>query len=398
MATSEVTDQVYRNRLGQWVSLINERGLAGAVSFGYPTYTHCGTMGHSTIRFLTGWTARFEPTAVVVRPDGQTMLVVCGAHDLLYARAEFPWFSTVESAPADLMMEVCLQWLGGNAGSVGVTGDFPYQMMRELNKSRKVVSLDEDSAQLRKIKDAFALRHHEQAAATSDAMVDKFFAKLASEDNLVGQDVMASAEYAGRVQGAELCVCWLGIGNGGRPSYRMEQVAGRDYPSGERAIMGTYTTAEGYFAHSLRTGFRSAGPLTPSARDGMAMAIDQHAVAASAIVPGEPASAVTRKALNWIDNQERAELGAACLRQGHFLGLDYAEYPTNSRAFPQPPQYFTQRRDDLCPEVVFEPGMVLEVHTNFDHPDFGLMVMGDVYAVTETGARRLTQAPQNPYL
>lgn len=394
-------NQPYLKRIESWRQQILARQLGGSVSFGYPSFTASGTSGHSTIRHLSGWTARFGPSALAVRADGETLLVVPTGHDLIYARAAFPWIGSVESTPPPNVARVASHWLSrsGSSSHIGLTGyaDVPYTVMTALMKDCTITNMDAFAAEERMIKDSSALSNHRRAAAHSDVMVEHFFSSLKSTEDLDGRRMMAEVEAAGRLEGAELSACWLAVGNEGRASYRIEEVEGRSYPPSEKALLGTYVTHSGYFAHCLRTGFRTDRGLHAEAHNVLGMAVEQQSRATAAIQAGKPARTVAEEALAWIDEQPKAQLGESCFRQAHFLGLDYAEYPTG-HAFAQAPCWFSKNPGagaDL--DATLESGMVMEVHTNFEHEDFGLIVMGDVFLVTEAGSERLTKAPQNPY-
>lgn len=388
-----VAKELYTTRLSEWRRLLGEHGYHASISYGYPSTTGSGTRGHSVIRHLTGFTPRFGSALLVVSRDGKSWLIVPTGHDREYARTAFPWIDHVESAPLTDGMQAALTWIAGST-PIALTGskEAPSSFWAAL-KQCSATSFDDTAAESLLIKDEFAIDQHRCAAAVSDSMIDAFKKALGATPRQSLDSMMADIEHVGRAQGAEIAACWLATGRNGRPSYRLEELAGQYVEPGDKALIGTYVTFGGYWAHSLRTDF-APGAASEASMTALNMAVEQHATASEAIAPGGNALEITRRSLDWIRKSKGASLGRYCFRQGHFMGLEYAE-PASESAFPQSEVWYSIQADrGSLPGKLLEPGMVLELHTNFEHEDLGLIVLGDVYQVTERGRRRLTTVPQ----
>jgi Xaa-Pro aminopeptidase len=77
----------------------------------------------------------------------------------------------------------------------------------------------------------------------------------------------------------------------------------------------------------------------------------------------------------------------------HFIGADYAEYPSAiTAAVPSLGRFFPSPEPRLV-EFPLEVGMTMELHPNVCPPGLGFGSVGDVFRVGEHGAERLTSYP-----
>ena len=83
--------------------------------------------------------------------------------------------------------------------------------------------------------------------------------------------------------------------------------------------------------------------------------------------------------------------GALTFRPAHGIGLDYSERPITD-FFPQP---YAAVEGPRPQRLVFEPGMVLELHPNVMDPRAGFAALGDLCLVTAQGCEPLTRFPRD---
>ena len=202
-------------------------------------------------------------------------------------------------------------------------------------------------------------------------------------------------EYAGRDEGAEIATVWLVTGQpADRPKWRLEENE-REVRRGDQVLAGTYVTYRGYWAHCLRMG--SLGEPPKSYRGLYDAAFEQHRQAAALIQVGRDAATIQTHADELArsllrDGDKHPALG----RQGHLLGIDYADKPT-AAAFPQPASY-SQFPFPTPAGVILRPRMVLELHTQIGQEGSSFGMLGDNYVTTESGPERLTQFPQDLFV
>ena len=151
----------------------------------------------------------------------------------------------------------------------------------------------------------------------------------------------------------------------------------------------------GYWGHSIRMG--SVGAPSTEYRRIHEATVGQHRAAAAQIGPGRGAQLIQIEAERYAaESLPGSSKHPMRSRQGHFLGLDYAEKPT-PLAFPQPANWAA-----LSPqapgEVILRSGMVLEVHTMLGMAGAGFGFIGDIYVVREDGPERLTGFPQDLFV
>lgn len=75
-------------------------------------------------------------------------------------------------------------------------------------------------------------------------------------------------------------------------------------------------------------------------------------------------------------------------RPCHFIGLDYAEYPTGMI------KSLSSHPDGYPEEMLLENGMTMEIHPNVRPPGLGFGAIGDVFLVTPNGGECLTKYPR----
>jgi Xaa-Pro aminopeptidase len=371
-------------------------GLSALVAYGLSSYAGSGSNAHGYIRYLTGWTARFAASMLLLPAEGSPTLLVPGAHDVLYAKQSFPWVERcLAEAPRNygsLCRRILLDWGCQKVGLVGI-GEMPHPIYQDLvGKADGCTFTPADAIidALRLTKDPVEIAYHRQAAAISDQMLSVLRDRLSSFRG-PARKLVAEMEYTGRSMGAEIATCWLVTGQpADRPHYRLEENE-REVQDGDQVLVGTYVTYRGYWAHCLRMG--SVGSPSEQYRRTYEAAINQHRAAAAQVRPGNDARQIQAEAIRAAEEAIPGSLNnAVWFRQAHFMGLDYAEKP--SSAFPQP-ENWTQNKGSKPNEVILRPGMLLEVHTNLGGAGgVGFGVVGDTYLVTEDGAERITGFPQ----
>ena len=78
----------------------------------------------------------------------------------------------------------------------------------------------------------------------------------------------------------------------------------------------------------------------------------------------------------------------------HYIGQDYAEYPTSLVSLP--PQHGRAiGLNATFVELPIESNMTMEIHPNLRPPGLGFSCVGDIYVSTPTGGERLSKYPSD---
>lgn len=372
---------------------MQEVGLSALVLFGMSSYAGLGSIAHGYIRYLTGWTSRFSASMLILPLDGSPTLLVPSATDVLYVGESFPWIERcVSASPRDYGKLARDELLGLGAQSVGVVGlaEMPQSIYHELVGGGLLPSFavaDHLIDSLRAVKDPVEIELHRRAAHISDEMLARLVECLSVHRGPAWK-LVVEMEYTGRSLGAELATCWLVTGQPADRPRRVLEENEREVRTGDQVLAGTLVTYRGYWAHCVRMG--SIGAAAAEFRRLYDIVMQQHRVAVAQVRGGGDARLIQAEADRFAEkalpgSRKHPALG----RHAHFLGLDYADWPSRL-AFDSPP--------GPSAGVLLRPGMVLEVHTNLGVVDSGFAMMGDVYLVRESEAERLTSFPQDLFV
>jgi Xaa-Pro aminopeptidase len=151
-------------------------------------------------------------------------------------------------------------------------------------------------------------------------------------------------------------------------------------------------TYAGYYGHVLRT--YCIGDPTPEHEQAWRTVADAQGAMCARLRPGENARELPLEAERVLFESfpEARESDRLRFQPTHFIGLDYAEYPT---ALSSRPPMHDRRLADLRPLADFGllANMTIELHPNLCPPDLGLAAVGDIFVVGPDGGRRLTRYP-----
>ena len=258
IAEAEKLDQVLERRRIAVQRTMAERNLSALFMYGISSYAGSGAAGHGYIRYLTDWTARFAPSALILPAEGRPTLLIPSGYDGLYVNAAFPWVEKGIPETPPNYGKLARQVIGQPKGKVGLIGqgDFPSAVYTAASPKVTTSSLRMPPTSwtgMRAIKDDFEMSRHRRAAEISDLMYERLLEVLPGFSGPVWQ-LMAAMESAGRGAGAELATVWLSTGQPpDRQKLRFEE---NEHPleRGDQIHVGTYVTYRGYWAHSLRMG------------------------------------------------------------------------------------------------------------------------------------------------
>ncbi len=278
-------------------------------------------------------------------------------------------------------------------GRIGLVGSGPleHQVYAELTAPFADWTFEPSDQllnQARIVKDGYALARLRRAAAICDTM----FAELAEALRTPGLPVWKAQALLNGVaftEGAETAANWIVAG------VRPDRTRGRREENmapigvGDRVVASVTITYAGYYGHTLRT-FCIGDPTAEHQQAWSAVAEAQAAVATS-LRPGENARQLPLIAEDVLfEHFPTARQGdRRRFQPTHFIGLDYAEYPTALTS--RPPQHDRELADTRPPsDFPLVAGMTVEVHPNICPPGVGLAATGDVFVVGDGGGEKLT--------
>jgi Xaa-Pro dipeptidase len=239
----------------------------------------------------------------------------------------------------------------------------------------------------RMIKDAASLEGMRQAAATCDVMLARL-QEVLRQPGIPAWQAQVEMESAGRRNGADAVFSWFVSGpRPDHPRVRLEENA-HPIQAGDSVVAGLIILQHGFYGHTLRT-FSIGEPSGEVQRVWQAVSQAQ-AQAAALFKPGSSISAPNRTAETvMFDLFPGARLGDKIrFRPCHFIGMDYAEYPSGRlTSLAVPP---------VSPEedMLVQAGMTMEIHPNLRPPGLGFAAVGDVYVAGLKGGECLSHFPQ----
>lgn len=381
-----------RDALGR---IASDHGAEAVLVFGFGDALGAGTQSHGALRYLTGWNSHEAQSLLVLK--GETAHLMIGSPFVRPCADTLGPDMTLEQVPSANWAQAIAARIGAarQLACVGF-GELPQSVMATIRQELPEaawISLDDDLARMRMIKDA-----DEQAALMQGAaLCDELFAALPPllRRNEPVWKTQLRLEMQARMAGAAYCRTWLTVlPAADRPRYWPEE--NRNLPGeGDQVLFGVALTVDGYWAHGLRMG--SIGP-----------ARDDHqqmwAIIESALTIGQaallPQAMLTDAEVTMADYVETAAMATgwtdiARFRGGHGLGLSYEEPLVSSQ--------FVQRWGPSgfhCPAPAPMPaqsGMVFELHPNLFVPGLGGAALGEMYLVDDTGAQPMLRFPRQMF-
>jgi Xaa-Pro aminopeptidase len=389
--------EVRRDRIQRLVDAACAADLAALVIFSHGSRSGIGT--HGNLRYLLDWTSWGAPTMLVLPTDREPTVAVPGPYDVPWMGELCPWLSDVRlEVPGNhgrLARAILTE--KGIRGPVGLIGanereHAVYSDLIAPDNRWTFRSVDELLHGQRVVKDEFGLARMRRAAAICDAM----FASLAEAlhtPRLPAWKAQAILDATALMEGAETTRNWIVAGK--RPDRtrgrREENLAPIEI--GDCVVAAIIMTYAGYYGHTLR--MFSIGEPTEEHIRVWSVVHDAQNAAAALLRPGANARLVPPAAEDVLfDHFPDAREGDRLRFQvSHFIGLDYAEYPTAVTS--RPPSHGRSRANTRMMPIDYplEEGMTMEIHPNLRPPGLGLGAVGDIFVVGPDGGERLTKFP-----
>ena len=320
------------------------------------------------------------------------VLVVPIPGDVEHVRESIPWLDDVRFSPYKNYGEMAAQLIydygiQGRAGTIGAS-ELTYEIYSDLLNNSNNCSFVEANAlidKLRMIKDETDIKYLRCAAATTDVMIETLVQTL-QRPGVPAWKAQVEMEHAGRSAGAEIAWTWfLSAPCPDRPRVRREENL-RPIQVGDCVVVGIILVYRGYFGHTLRM-LTVGQPSENHLRLWKAVSEAQES-AAGYLKPGTDISLpnITAEKVLFEHFPEAREMDKIRFRPCHFIGTDYAEYPSSEIKTLDS----LSGSSDLANEFTLQPGMTMEIHPNVRPPHLGFGSVGDVFLVTEKGGERLT--------
>lgn len=389
--------EVRRGRIERLIAAARAADLAALVIFSHGSRSGVGT--HGNLRYLLDWTSWGAPTMLVLSVDGDPVVVVPGPFDVPWMGELCPWIADVRlESPGNhgrlARMILAEKHIHGPIGLIGAN-EREHTVYRELTAPDPrwtFRAADEILHRQRVVKDAFALARMRRAAAICDTM----FAALADALRTPGLPVwkaQAVMNATALLEGAETTWNWIVAGplpdrTRGRREENLAPIA-----AGDCVVAAVIMTYAGYYGHTLRM-FSIGEPAAEHLRVWQAVHAAQDA-AAALLRPGVNARLIAPAAEDVLFSHfpEAREGDRLRFQPAHFIGLDYAEYPT-AVVGGQPAHWRALHDVQAAPgDFTLEAGMTMEIHPNVRPPGLGLGAIGDIFVVQPDGGARLTTFP-----
>jgi Xaa-Pro aminopeptidase len=240
-------------------------------------------------------------------------------------------------------------------------------------------------------KDEHALARLARAAEICDTMFEELGEALRTPGWPVwrAQALLNAVAYR---EGAETSNNWIvaGVQPDRTRGRREENMAPIEL--GQRVVASVTMTYAGYYGHVLRT--YSIGDPTPEHEHAWRAVADAQAAMCERLRPGYNARELPLAAEQVLFDAfpEARDGDRLRFQPTHFIGLDYAEYPT---ALSSRPPMHDRELADLRPLSDFPllADMTIELHPNVCPPNVGLAAVGDIFVVVPDGGLRLTRYP-----
>jgi Xaa-Pro aminopeptidase len=388
--------EVRLQRIAALIEAARSEGLAALVIFSHGARSGIGT--HGNLRYLLDFTSGGPPAVMVLPLDAEPAVGVTAPYDPPWIRELCPFIDDVRlenpTHQARLVRSILSQrGISGRVGLIGA-GVLDQAVHAELTAVGSEWTFEPADLLLhrqRVRKDGYALARLRRAAAICDTM----FAELADGLRSPGLPVWKAQALLNGVafaEGAETSANWIVAGvQPDRTRGRREENMASIRP-GERIVASMTITYAGHYGHTLRT-YCIGEPSREHLRAWRAVA-EAQAAAAACLRPGQNARLVplaAEKVLfqHFPDAREGDRLR---FQPTHFIGLDYAEYPTAVTSRPPSHGRTFVDRSPLS-DYPLELDMTIELHPNVCPPGIGLAAVGDIFVVGAEGGQRLTNYP-----
>ena len=396
-----ITNEIIARRVGKVGQQMAERGLDALVVFSAPTDLGLATSTSGHIRYLSDHADKYTPSLMVLPQKGEPALVM-GHFGKRGAQEKSIWVKDIReewiTPNYGRLAREFLQERGINSGRIGLVGRAEmwapmYQGLTAEPCPWEFEDADGILAELRIIKEPQEIDLHRTAAKISDNML---YAVMngARMPGKLGWQLMADLEYEARSMDAEYAAGWLATGP--LPDFITVKLSPHNrekIQNGDRVQAGTYVTYEGYWGHGIRMGYK--GKASPDLNRYFEAILEVQNAGMRELVPGKPLRAAAKAMEVAVEENCPYERGHDLMRfrPGHGLGLNYSD-PLVTDAFPQPEHWSAGPESAHESKLTVQPGMVIELHPNFSVPELGVISIGDMVLVTESGPELLTKIPR----
>lgn len=393
-----IPEAEFASRVAEVRKFVVSRGLEALVVFSASRSNIWYQTGH--VGYISNWSNsdRVFDTMVVLPAEGAPVLLIAGLPYVIEKVREVSWMTDVRAVGAEDPRAAALPGLtrtfgtevrdilrergreGKKVGLVGVEAMSVavYQsLVRALSESA-IEFCDDVVADLRCRKSPAEVALMREAARLSDLGFEALLE--AASPGMRGYEVVAEAERAVRVQGADYARFWMASGPSESPVLCLPDLKPhrRKLEKGDQITCCSYVVHEGYWGHAMRTG--TLGGASRRQDRILPPCLEVHRACIEAMKPGVPISDVVRLCRSKV---EGAGMQLHSARIGHGIGLDYGEKP------------FLNEGNAEC----LEAGMTVELHTQVSIPGMGgfYVPLGDVCYIGEDGVEVLTKFPQEPF-
>ncbi len=393
-----ISNKTISERVRKVRAEMRERDLDALVLYAAPPAMWAGTLTSGNVRYLTNWSPPMNllSSLLVLPVEGEPVLFA-QATAFPAARREL----SVEDVRTDpdgvaAVVQLLREANYERVGLVGVS-EMPasgYAQLEQELADRHSENANDLIARLRMVKDAEEIEIHRKAAKIADAMLYAGMTGARAPEVLAGT-LMLEMEHVGRRLGASFAHCWVDCGPAPEYIYHEPEYLHRPILDGEQFHSGTYVVFKGYWAHELRMGVK--GKITPEMRRHFELALEVQTAGLNALKPGRPLRDVAMAMEKLIDGYSpyTKKTDPFRFRQGHGLGLEYSDpFVTEALQVGEPGPKVYRTESELEEEVIAEPGMIMELHPNFNTEKLGKTFLGDMVLVTEAGPEILTGFPR----
>jgi Xaa-Pro dipeptidase len=384
------TPALLADRRARLIAAMRQQNLAALVVYGNPSIFAVTTGTHGHLRYLCGFTDRFAPSTLVLPAEGTPTLYV-PTPDAVSKALEVTAIADVRREDPGRYGRAVRQRLSRAAARarVGIVGhaEMPAPVASALldRAPFRVVEADGLLHRLRSVKSPEEIALLRRSAELADRMFGELFREAARGRWLF--QARARMELAAKLRGAEFATCWITTGPVPDRQRYMPDESRRRFAPGDQIISGLYLQYQGYWGHAIRMGMR--GRPSAAVRESHVRIHEVLEGALGEVRPGREVAALARYFAAALQKAFPG-YGALTFRPAHGIGLDYSERPI-SDFFPQP---YARVKGPRPPRVLFEPGMVLELHPNVMDPRVGFAALGELCLVTPQGCESLTRFPR----
>jgi Xaa-Pro aminopeptidase len=369
-AAASQRDELER-RLQRVLLLIHDRGVRGLV-----IYSDAGSS--AGVRYLTGYRPFFGGSILVLRDDGERVLVNTFNWDAPRAKQLSGIDRVVSGFDSGGLVAGALDELAlGSDARLGLAGSdiIPFALYSHLfGETRPVpASLDAPMEELRLIKSAWEQEMLRRAATVTDAAIDGAIAQ--AHAGMTEHELAAQLEYRMKRAGADGLAFPAAVASGPNTERPVSLPTDRRLQAGDLVMVDVGATWEGYAADITRTFVVGAASERQRELHGSVSAALRAAI--DVVRPDTPANAVHVAAVEALAGDGVDQYFTH--RVGHGIGLETS----------------LERPDLQRDDVLLRPGMTFCVEPGVYIPGFGGVKIEDDLIVGDHGAEVISSTSRD---